>query len=43
MKGFIALMLFVAFGCGTIASYAADVGSKAKTELVKKQVDLVAI
>lgn len=43
MKGFIALMLFSAFGCGTFASYAADVGSKAKTELVKKSYDLVAI
>ena len=43
MKGCIALFLFAAFGCGTFASYAADVGSKAKTELVKKSYDLVAI
>ena len=43
MKGFIALLLFGAFTCGTFASYTADVGSKAKTELVKKSYDLVAI
>jgi hypothetical protein len=43
MKGFIALLLFAAFGCGTFASYAADVGSKARTELVKKSHDLVAV
>jgi hypothetical protein len=42
MKGFIAVVLFAAFGCGTFASYAADDG-KAKTELVKKSYDLVAI
>lgn len=42
MKGFIALLFFAAFGCGTFASYAADDG-KAKTELVKKSYDLVAI
>lgn len=43
MKGFIAFLLFAAFGCGTFASYAADDGSKAKTTLVKKTHDLVAV
>lgn len=43
MKGFIAVILLTAFACGTFASYAADVGSKAKIELVKKSYDLVAI
>lgn len=43
MKGFIASLLLFSFACGTFASYAADVGSKAKTELVKKSYDLVAI
>lgn len=37
------ILLMSIFGCGTFASYAADVGSKAKTELVKKSYDLVAI
>jgi hypothetical protein len=42
MKGFIAVLLIAAFGCGTFTCYA-DVGSKAKTEVVKKSHDLVAI
>lgn len=42
MKGFIAVLLLCSFACGTFASYAAYDG-KAKTELVKKSYDLVAI
>lgn len=43
MKRFITFMLLCSFTCGTFASYAADVGTKAKTELVKKSYDLVAV
>jgi hypothetical protein len=42
MKGYIGILLLCTFTCGTFASYAADDG-KAKTELVKKSHDLVAI
>lgn len=43
MKNFIAVLLLTVFACGTFASYAADVGSKAKTELAKKSFDLVCV
>jgi hypothetical protein len=44
MKRLIAgILLMSIFACGTFASYAADVGSEAKTELVKKSFDLVAV
>jgi hypothetical protein len=43
MKRLIAVLLLSAFSCGTFASFAADVGGKAKTELVKKSIDLMAV
>jgi hypothetical protein len=42
MKRLIAVLLLTSFSCGTFASYVVDDG-QAKTELVKKSYDLVAV
>jgi hypothetical protein len=43
MKRFIAVFLLTSFMWASFASYASDVGDGAKTELVKKSIDLVAV